>query len=135
MKKNIFVALAAAVVLLFTSCNKELELAGTSWKSNHIDQTFSYQGITANLTMDLTVTFTSATNYTLVYTGNVNAASIINIPLNDTEMGTYVFDGENGVLTDSEGKAHSFTYNKEAKTLNATYDYEGINFSVTFTQQ
>ena len=130
MKKNILFTLAAAVVLLFTSCNKELDLAGTTWKTGPMTETVIYQDIEATATMDFTIIFTNATNYTVTYTGTASVLSI-----SGTESGTYVFDGENGVLTNSDGESHTFTYNKEDKTLNAVAEMDGFSMTLVFTQQ
>ena len=134
MKKNILLTLAAAVVLLFTSCNKELDLAGTTWKTGLITETVIYQNIEATATMDFTIIFTNATNYTVTYTGTAGVYPI-SIPMDGTESGTYVFDGENGVLTNSDGESHTFTYNKEDKTLNAVAEMDGFSMTLVFTQQ
>ena len=139
MKKNIFVALAAAVMLLFSACSKDIDLVGTTWKSNTINQTINYMGMSGTVTMDLTIQFTDATNYTLTTAGSVSIMGMSQ-PINDTENGTYTFDGENGMLDGEQ----AFSYNKKDKTLNTTIKVDDPEYAefigsdeivLTFTQQ
>ena len=134
MKKNLFVALAAAVMLLFSACSKDIELAGTTWKTGTITETVTYQGIQANVTMDFTINYTDATNYTVSYTGTVSAYGYT-LPMDGEQSGTYVFDGENGVLTNSDGESQTFTYNKKDKTITAVAEVDGFSMNLVFTQQ
>ena len=128
MKKNIFLAMAAVVVMFFTGCSKDIDLVGTTWKSNTISA--SYQGMTMSL--DMVLNFKDATNYDL--TANVTAPIIGS--QSETESGTYTFDGENGVFDGEQ----NFSYNKKDKTLTIPVtDAEftqmfGIS-SITLTQQ
>ena len=139
MKKNIFVALAAAVVLLFSSCTKDIDLTGTTWKSNTYNNTITYQGMSGTVTMDLVLTFTDATNYTLDYTGSVSIMGY-NMPITDSQNGTYTYaDGEG--MFDGE---QPFTYNKKDKTITTVLKADDPEYAeiigeegivLTFTQQ
>ena len=128
MKKSIFLAMAAVVVMFFTGCSKDIDLTGTTWKSNTISA--SYQGMT--MTLDMVLNFKDATNYDL--TANVTAPIIGT--QSTTESGTYTFDGENGVFDGEQ----NFSYNKKDKTLVINIDdaemtqMYGIS-TLTFTQQ
>ena len=139
MKKNIFVALAAAVMLLFSACSKDIDLAGTTWKSNTVNQTITYMGMQGTVTLDLTVQFTDATNYTMTTIATVSMMGMTQ-PFDDTENGTYTFDGENGMLDGEQ----PFTYNKKDKTITTTIKMDDSEYSeffgtdeiiLTFTQQ
>ena len=128
MKKTLFLALLACVTMVFTSCNKEKELPGTSWKTHTvIDQDMTMEGIAAhlNMIMDGTMKFTNATNgsMTLTTSGTVSAMGMT-FPLDaeeETTAFTYTFDGEAGTLTatdeDGETSTIPFTYNKKENTI------------------
>lgn len=128
MKKTMFLALLACVTMVFTSCNKEKELPGTSWKTHTvIDQDMTMEGITAhlNMIMDGTMKFTDATNGTMTITssGSISAMGMT-LPLDsdeETTVFTYTFDGEQGTITmtDEEDGSISvpFTYNKKENTI------------------
>ena len=128
MKKTLFLALLACVTMVFTSCNKEKELPGTSWKTHTvIDQDMSMEGITAhiNMVMDATMKFTDATNGTMDMTtsGSMSAMGMT-MPIDteeETITFTYTFDGEAGTLTstdeDGETETIPFTYNKKDNTI------------------
>ena len=112
MKKNIFVALAAAVVLLFSSCSKDIDLAGTTWKSNTYSNTLTYMGMSMGFTMDLTINFTDATNYTLNTTATASVMGQTQ-NFNDSSTGTYTYDDGEGMFDGEQ----SFTYDKKTKTI------------------
>ena len=150
MKKTLFVALIACFTLMFTSCNKEKELPGTSWKTHTvIDQDMTMEGITAhlNMVMDGTMKFTDATNGTMEITssGSISAMGMT-LPLDeDTETTafTYTFDGEQGTLTatdEGETTTIPFTYNKKDITILITQTEvdeetgESITFEMVFTE-
>ena len=150
MKKTLFVALIACFTLMFTSCNKEKELPGTSWKTHTvIDQDMTMEGITAhlNMVMDGTMKFTDATNGTMEITssGSISAMGMT-LPLDeDTETTafTYTFDGEQGTLTatdEGETTTIPFTYNKKDNTILITQTEvdeetgESITFEMVFTE-
>ncbi len=135
MKKNIFVVLAAAVMLLLSSCSKDIELPGTTWKTGRINKTITYQGISGTISMDFVLNFTSATKYELTYTGSISAYGMSQ-SMDGSSDGTYTFDGEKGVLTDNDGESQTFTYNKDDKTITAIAEMEeGFSFNLVFTQQ
>lgn len=115
MKRNIFLALAAAVVMLFSSCSKDIDLVGTTWKADTYTQNITYMGMQASITMDFTLKFTDATNYTIDESATVTIMGQSQSQ-NDSSTGTYTFDGENGVFDGEQ----TFTYNKKDKTLNLT---------------
>ena len=151
MKKTLFLALLACVTMVFTSCNKEKELPGTTWKTHTlVDQDMSMQGVTAhlNMTMDGTMKFTNATNGTMVMatSGTVSAMGMTFpfAPNEVTTAFTYTFDGKAGTLTgtDEDGNPSTitFTYNKEDNTIVVDYhvlDEETgleLNVDMVFTE-
>ena len=138
MKKNIFLALTAAVVMLFTSCSKDIDLAGTTWKANY-SNSISYMGMSGTVTLDLTINFTDATNYKLDETASVSIMGQT-MPQSSSDTGTYTFDGENGMFDGEQ----AFTYNKKDKTITTTITIDDAEFAeifgsdsitLTFTQQ
>lgn len=150
MKKTLFLALLACVTMVFTSCNKEKELPGTSWKTHTvIDQDMTMEGITAhiNMIMDGTMKFTDATNGTMELTtsGTISAMGMT-LPLDEeteTTAFTYTFDGESGTITttDEDGTTTvPFTYNKKENTIvisQKEVDEETgmeMNFEMVFTE-
>lgn len=112
MKKNIFVALAAAFMLLFSSCNKDIDLVGTQWKANYTN-TISYEGMSMNMSMDFVLNFVDATNYTMTGSGSFTMMGYTETQDPETSNGTYTFDGENGVFDGEQ----AFSYNKKDKTI------------------
>ena len=139
MKKNIFVALAAAVVLLFSSCSKDIDLAGTTWKSNTINKTVTMYGMSGTLAFDMTINFTDATNYTGTQTATVTISGQT-FSDSDSDSGTYTFDGENGMFDGEQ----PFTYNKKDKTITVVLTIDDAEaqeilgsdpITLTFTQQ
>jgi YD repeat-containing protein len=151
MKKTLFVALLACFTLVFTSCNKEKELPGTSWKTHTVvDQDMTMQGITAhlNMTIDGTMKFTDATNgsMTLASSGTISAMGM-SFPMDseaETTAFTYTFDGESGTLTatvDGETSTIPFTYDKKENTILITMNEKDeetgmeMNFEMVFTEE
>lgn len=112
MKKNIFIAMAAVVVMLFTSCSKDIELPGTKWKANY-SKTLSYQGVDASVNMNFLLNFTNATQYSLTTSGTMSAMGMTQNMDSETTTGTYTFDGEKGVFDGEQ----TFTYDKKAETI------------------
>jgi hypothetical protein len=150
MKKTLFLALLACVTLMFTSCNKEKELPGTSWKTHTIvNQEMTMQGIAAtlNMTIDGTMKFTDATNgsMTLATSGTISAMGMT-FPVDsetETTAFTYTFNGETGTITTTyEGETETvpFTYNKEDNTILITMNEKDeetgteINIEMVFTE-
>ena len=128
MKKTLFVALLACFTMMFTSCNKEKELPGTSWKTHTvIDQDMTMEGIAAhiNMIMDGTMKFTDATKGTMsMTTSGTMSAMGMTFPIDAEESTTnftYTFDGEAGTMTatdeDGETSTIPFTYNKKENTI------------------
>lgn len=138
MKKNVFVALAAAFVLLFSACTKDISLPGTQWQSNY-NTTATVEGIQATVNMHFVLNFTDATNYSLTMNGTLAAmGQTLDIPA-DTENGTYTFDGENGMFDNEQ----AFTYKKKDKTIIVVIKADDPDFNemmgsedvtLTFTQ-
>ena len=133
--RNIFLAMAAAVVMLFTGCSKDIDLVGTTWQSNTLTGTYSEAGLTADATLTVTITFKDATNYDMVADMNVTFMGQT-MPFGDSQSGTYTFDGENGVFDGEQ----AFSYDKKNKTLVINIDDPEISQSfgvttITLTQQ
>ena len=151
MKKTLFLALLACVTMVFTSCNKEKELPGTSWKTHTVvDQDITMEGISAhlNVVMDGIMKFTDATKGTMEMSTSGSASAMgMTFPLDPetvTTTFTYTFDGEKGTLTgtDEDGNPSTipFTYNKKENTIAVAYhdtDEETgleINVEMLFTE-
>lgn len=135
MKKNIFVALAAAFMLLFTACSKDVELPGTTWETGSIVKTVTYEGVQATVTMDVTLKFKDETNYDMDVKASINVMGYKQ-NIKETSTGTYTFDGEKGVLTDNDGESQPFTYNKDDKTITAVAEMEeGMSIDLVFKQK
>ena len=112
MKKNIFLTVAAAVMLLFTSCSKDIDLNGTQWKAN-FSKTVTYEGVEASLNMNFNVQFTGETTYKMTESGTMTAFGQTFDMDAETTEGTYTFDGEDGKF---DGET-SFSYDKKNKSL------------------
>lgn len=112
MKKNIFIAMAAVVMMIFTGCSKDIELAGTKWKANY-NKTITYQGMDASVSMAFNLNFTDATKYSLTTSGTMSVMGMSQNMDSETTTGTYTFDGEKGVFDGDQ----TFTYNKKAETI------------------
>lgn len=139
MKKNIFIAMAALVMMVFTGCSKEVDLAGTNWKANY-SKTLTYQGMSADVTMNFALSFVDAANYKMITSGTMSAMGMTQNIENETTNGTYTFDGEKGVFDGDQ----TFTYDKKAKTITVEQkiDDEEVaamfgtdKLALTFTQQ
>lgn len=138
MKKNIFLAMAAVVVMFFTGCSKDIDLVGTKWQATY-NSTVNIEGVEATMNMNLTLNFVDATKYTLTYNGTAQAMGM-SMPIpEETEEGTYTFDGENGMFDQEQ----AFTYNKKDKTIVMTMQDDDPEFTemmgtnsvtLTFTQ-
>lgn len=113
MKKNIFLAVAAAVMLLFTACNKDVDLNGTKWHAD-FGKTVNYQGIDAEVALSMDLAFTSETAYSMSTTSSVTLMGQTHNEGPETSVGTYTFDGKESGMFDGE---QPFTYNKKDKTI------------------
>lgn len=137
MKKNIFLAMAAVVVMFFTGCSKDINLVGTTWKSNTLTGTYTEAGMTAEASLTMTINFKDATNYDMTADMSISfMGQTIPMGDTDTESGTYTFDGENGVFDGEQ----PFSYNKKDKTLVINIDDAEITqmfgtSTITLTQQ
>ena len=138
MKKNIFLAMAAVVVMFFTGCSKDIDLVGTTWKANY-SNSITYMGMSGTVSLDLVINFTDATNYKLDQSASVTIMGQT-MPQSSSETGTYTFDGENGMFDGEQ----AFTYNKKDKTITTTITFDDAEFeemfgsnsiALTFTQQ
>lgn len=110
--KSIFLALAAAVMFLFSSCSKDLDLSGTNWKATY-NSSISYMGIPIDMNLNFDLKFVDATNYSMTSDGTMTAMGQSRDLDTDTNNGTYTFDGENGVFDGEQ----AFSYNKKDKTI------------------
>lgn len=110
--KSIFLALAAAVMFLFSSCSKDIDLVGTNWKANYAN-TLTYAGMTIDMNMNFDLKFVDGTNYTMATSGTMVALGQTRNLDNETTNGTYTFDGENGVFDGEQ----AFSYNKKDKNI------------------
>ncbi len=130
MKRNIFFTLAACFVMLLTSCDKDVDLVGTTWKANY-SNTVSVEGMEANISLDMTLHFKDETNYTMSVNTSATVMGQTMPGESNTEDGTYTFDGENGVFDDEQ----PFTYNKDDKTITTTIDLDGEDAEMFGTNQ
>lgn len=151
MKKLFLMTFVACFAMMFASCEKEVELNGTTWKAHEtISQQMTEMGMTMDVrvVMDCTLNFKDATSGTLNMIIN-GTASVMGqeFPMpeqNNTESFNYTFDGEAGVLTSTdptETEVIPFTYNKKDKSIdiNITEKDEDtgmdLNFHLHFVQQ
>lgn len=134
MKKFFLMTLVAGIAMIFASCGKEVNLAGTSW---HADETYTKQLVVSGITADCVFNFDVDLNFTDATTGTMNAKYSGTItamgqehPVPDgggTDSFTYTFDGENGVLysTDpNETETIPFTYDKKEKMIVINLDFD-----------
>ena len=139
----------ACFAMMFASCQKDLELSGTTWKAHQVfNETTTIEGVTGtvDMTIDCTLKFADATtgSLSLTMSGSITAMGMT-LPIPQETLSdnfTYTFDGENGVLsaTDAESGESAtipFTYNKKDKSINFSVDQEDvdINFDLSFTQE
>lgn len=137
MKRNIFLTIAAIAMLLFSSCSKDIDLAGSKWKANYA-KTITYQGIEMQVNMDFALNFVDATKYAMTATGSFSAMGHTENLNEETTEGTYTFDGENGMFDGEQ----SFSYNKKDKTITVEMEVDdpevatilGDKISLVFTE-
>lgn len=122
MKRNIFFTLAVCFVMLLTSCNKDVDLVGTTWTANY-SKTMTIEGMEAGISLDMTINFKDETNYTITVNSSVSVMGQTMPGENETENGTYTFDGEKGMFDGEQ----PFTYNKDDKTITLTVELDGEN--------
>ncbi|MCR4965392.1 MAG: hypothetical protein K6A41_07015 [Bacteroidales bacterium] len=119
MKRNIFFTLAACLVMLLTSCSKDVDLAGTTWQANY-SNTSTIEGTEGSVSVDMTLNFKDEINYsmtvnsTVTVMGQTMPGEVVN------EDGTYTFDGENGMFDGEQ----PFTYHKDNKTITTTIELD-----------
>lgn len=148
MKKLFLMTFVACFAIMFASCEKDVELNGTTWKAHeNIKQQVSQMG-DVNIDLNCTLNFKDATTGTINMIIN-SSVSVMGqeFPLseqNNTESFTYTFDGKAGVLTSTDPtdtETIPFTYNKEDKTINIDINEKDeesgldINFHLHFVQQ
>lgn len=139
----------ACFAMMFGSCQKELELSGTTWKATQTESD-TYDGITSSMTMDCILKFADATNGSLDMTmsGSVNMGGMTQEldPQTQTANFTYTFDGTNGTMTaidDETGEYETipFTYNKKDKAILISVKEPGeqgepdFELNLVFTQE
>ena len=151
MKKLFLMTFVACFAMMFASCEKEVELNGTTWKAH---ETISQQMTEMGMTMDVRVVMDCTLNFKDATTGTLNmiingSASMMGqeFPMpeqNNTESFTYTFDGENGVLSSTdptETMTIPFTYNKKDKSIDINLNEKDedtgmdLNFHLHFVQQ
>lgn len=148
MKKLFLMTFVACFAIMFASCEKDVELNGTTWKAHeNIKQQVSQMG-DVNIDLNCTLNFKDATTGTINMIIN-SSVSVMGqeFPMpeqNNTESFTYTFDGKAGVLTSTDPtdtETIPFTYNKEDKTINIDINEKDeesgldINFHLHFVQQ
>lgn len=151
MKKLFLMTFVACFAIMFASCEKDVELNGTTWKAH---ETASQQITQMGMTLDVNVDMNCTLNFKDATTGTINiilngSASMMGqeFPMpeqNETDSFTYTFDGKSGVLksTDpTETETIPFTYNKKDKSINIDItekDEESgmdLSFHLHFVQQ
>ena len=124
MKKTIVLAFVAILsVFTLASCNKNVDLTGTTWEGSIKKDTVMIDGTPAEFSMTMTVDFTTDA------TGRLSAANMIAIDgtpyMNHSfdESFSYTFDGEssgslyNLDLEEDEQFSIPFTYDKKNKQI------------------
>lgn len=143
----------ACFAMMFASCNKELELNGTTWTASQtLNESYTEAGIeiTTTMTTDCTMKFIDATKGSLavtIYGSTTYMGHTYNsAPETQEEAFTYTFDGATGTLTavDEETGEHAtipFTYNKSDKTIHIDISEPGedgepdFELNLVFTQE
>ena len=129
MKKALFTTFVALMtVFCFSSCSKEKDLAGTTWQfqqktSGQIEEegmSFPYE-----VDLNLILNFTDEENGKLEIHMNMEVAGM-SMPMDDSAVFTYTFDGENGVMT-ADGEPQPFVYHKDDNTIGMSVDTEGMS--------
>ena len=102
MKKILYFALMTFVMIGMSSCSKDKDLSGTSWKGHlNSSTTMSMYGETVvyAVNADVTVTFTTEEAGTTKTVGTVSMDDMT-LPLNQTSGFTYTYDGKGeGTMT------------------------------------
>ena len=102
MKKFLFVALMTFVMIGMSSCSKDKDLSGTSWKghlNNRTTMTMYDETIVYAVDADVTVTFTSEEAGTIKTVGTVSMDDMT-VPMNQTSGFSYTYDGKGeGTMT------------------------------------
>lgn len=102
MKKFLFVALMTFVMIGMSSCSKDKDLSGTSWKghlNSRTTMTMYDETIVYAVDADVTVTFTSEEAGTTKTVGTVSMDEMT-LPLNQTSGFSYTYDGKGeGTMT------------------------------------
>ena len=102
MKKFIFAALMTFVMIGMSSCSKDKDLSGTSWKghlNSRTTMTMYDETIVYAVDADVTVTFTSEEAGTIKTVGTVSMDDMT-LPLNQTSGFSYTYDGKGeGTMT------------------------------------
>lgn len=102
MKKFIFAALMTFVMIGMSSCSKDKDLSGTSWKghlNSRTTMTMYDETIVYAVDADVTVTFTSEEAGTIKTVGTVSMDEMT-LPMNQTSGFSYTYDGKGeGTMT------------------------------------
>ncbi len=102
MKKFLFVALMTFVMIGMSSCSKDKDLSGTSWKghlNSRTTMTMYDETIVYAVDADVTVTFTSEEAGTTKTVGTVSMDEMT-LPMNQTSGFSYTYDGKGeGTMT------------------------------------
>lgn len=138
MKKFLLVALFALTTVMFTSCSKDKDLTGTKWFCSYSEEE-TRAGFTYNLTLNITLNFTDATNGTMkmdeIMTSNgVEIFNDTNDPDNNPIPYTWTFDGENGTMT-ADGETIAFAYDKKANTITIHDTSDGETLDLVFNEK
>ena len=134
--RNLFVAMAAAAVMLFCSCNKDeqnntFSLVGTTWVSDVASAQAVYYGAETTYSLSWEITFVSDTTYTgMAKVTMVDNVTGEEIPDDQAGSGTYSFDGSVGYFEGSQ----AFYYHADSKTLTTHYSSDGPVFSTFFPE-
>ena len=102
MKKFLFVALMTFVMIGMSSCSKDKDLSGTSWKghlNSRTTMTMYDETIVYAVDADVTVTFTTEEAGTTKTVGTVSMDEMT-LPMNQTSGFSYTYDGKGeGTMT------------------------------------
>lgn len=128
MKKFFLAAMALCLTFAFASCNKQKELAGTSWTAElHQSETMVEEGAEYLVGLDGTITlnFTDETNGETLMDVDISINGMTLMDMQDTTAFTYTFDGTNGTFSSKdeetgEIETQAFTYDKESNTITMT---------------
>lgn len=137
MKRIIFAALMAFVMIGMSACSKDKDLSGTTWKG-HLQEnetmTMGDETITYAINADFVINFTTETEGTTTITGTMSMDEMT-LPVNETTGFTYTYDGKGeGTISVKDAESGEVTTERFTIDGNVLTLYEGEQ-TMTFNKQ